>query len=402
MPRRTKERETRRKSKKNNNKINKNNIKQDNVDETNKNNKFSFDEEIVIGLRRIDDEPKTNDKSKKAQKQSKKKVQKSRKKSKEKNAKHIDEPELIIKSKYMENYENVDRVDNHKKNSFNKKNIKNRKKISKSSKAEIKQEIEQDPKVIKKKELSRKRRKFVLKIFKIIVLIGIIIAGIIFALLSPIFNVKEIRVIGNSKISTDTIISLSGLKSEQNIFDFKTSDVVDAIKQNAYVDTVDVQRKLPDIININVVERVATYILKFGNAYVYINNQGYILEITNKEANYPIITNYETPEEQIKEGNRLCSEDLEKLNDVLKIIEAASVNNGEIKKLITQINIENKSNYILTLQKEKKQVYIGDTTNLSTKMLWIDKFLEEEKDNEGIIFLNIDLNNVQPYFREKV
>lgn len=399
MPRRTKERETRRKSKKNNNKINKNNIKQDNVDETNKNNKFSFDEEIVIGLRRIDDEPKTNDKAKKVQKQSKKKVQKSRKKSKEKNAKHIDEPELIIKSKYMENYENIDRVDNYTKNSFNKKN---RKKTSKTYKAKIKKEIEQDPKAIKKKELSRKRRKFVFKIFKIIVLIGIIIAGIIFALLSPIFNVKEIRVIGNSKISTDTIISLSGLKSEQNIFDFKTSNVVDAIKQNAYVDTVDVQRKLPDIININIVERVATYILKFGNAYVYINNQGYILEITNKEANYPIITNYETPEEQIKEGNRLCSEDLEKLNDVLKIMEAASVNNGEIKKLITQINIENKSNYILTLQKEKKQVYIGDTTNLSTKMLWIDKFLEEEKDNEGIIFLNIDLNNVQPYFREKV
>lgn len=399
MPRRTKERETRRKSKKNNNKINKNNIKQDNVDETNKNNKFSFDEEIVIGLRRIDDEPKTNDKAKKVQKQSKKKVQKSRKKSKEKNAKHIDEPELIIKSKYMENYENIDRVDNYTKNSFNKKN---RKKTSKTYKAKMKKEIEQDPKAIKKKELSRKRRKFVFKIFKIIVLIGIIIAGIIFALLSPIFNVKEIRVIGNSKISTDTIISLSGLKSEHNIFDFKTSNVVDAIKQNAYVDTVDVQRKLPDIININVVERVATYILKFGNAYVYINNQGYILEITNKEANYPIITNYETPEEQIKEGNRLCSEDLEKLNDVLKIIEAASVNNGEIKKLITQINIENKSNYILTLQKEKKQVYIGDTTNLSTKMLWIDKFLEEEKDNEGIIFLNIDLNNVQPYFREKV
>lgn len=395
MPRRTKEKRNKNNSKKSTN-------KKEKLNENSQNNKFSFDEEIVIGLRRIDDEPKTNDKSKKAQKQSKKKVQKSRKKSKEKNAKHIDEPELIIKSKYMENYENVDRVDNHKKNSFNKKNIKNRKKISKSSKAEIKQEIEQDPKVIKKKELSRKRRKFVFKIFKIIVLIGIIIAGIIFALLSPIFNVKEIRVIGNSKISTDTIISLSGLKSEQNIFDFKTSDVVDAIKQNAYVDTVDVQRKLPDIININVVERVATYILKFGNAYVYINNQGYILEITNKEANYPIITNYETPEEQIKEGNRLCSEDLEKLNDVLKIIEAASVNNGEIKKLITQINIENKSNYILTLQKEKKQVYIGDTTNLSTKMLWIDKFLEEEKDNEGIIFLNIDLNNVQPYFREKV
>ena len=47
-------------------------------------------------------------------------------------------------------------------------------------------------------------------------------------------------------------------------------------------------------------------------------------------------------------------------------------------------------------------MHLGDTSNLSTKVLWIDKFIEEEKGNEGIIFLNVDLNNIQPYFREKV
>ena len=64
--------------------------------------------------------------------------------------------------------------------------------------------------------------------------------------------------------------------------------------------------------------------IKFGNAYAYINNQGYILEITDKEEAVPIITGYETLDENIQEGNRLNTEDLEKLNDVLKIMEAAS------------------------------------------------------------------------------
>ena len=177
---------------------------------------------------------------------------------------------------------------------------------------------------------------------------------------------------------------------------------MDSIKQNAYIDTVNINRKIPDKIEINVTERKTNFMLKYGNAYVYINNQGYMLEVTSATGDYPIITNYSTPEEQIKEGNRLCTEDLEKLNDVLRIMESASSNDGKIRELITQINIKDKSNYILTLGKEKKQVYLGDTSNLSAKMLWLATFLEEEKNNEGIIFMNFDLNTTQPYFREKV
>ena len=83
-------------------------------------------------------------------------------------------------------------------------------------------------------------------------------------------------------------------------------------------------------------------------------------------------------------------------------MEAASSSGNNLKNLITKIDISDKSNYILDLKTQKKQIYFGDATNLSTKMLWIDQILGEEKKSEGILYLNMDLNTDRPYFREKI
>lgn len=355
----------------------------ENIVKDTKDDKFSFDEEIVIGLKRIDEPKVMPEKKKKKQKvKNTKKIKK--------NKTTIDNYEdngIIIKSKYMSNYEDEEIYDRSRKA---KRNIK-KKKIKKEPK-----------KLTKKQEMSKKKRKKIFRVIKILMLLGIIIGGIIYAMLSPIFNIKNITVTGNSKISSETIISLSGLNIDQNIFNFWTSDIKEAVKQNAYIDTVEVRRKLPDSIEINVKERIATYMITLGNAYVYINNQGYILEITSKKLEVPLLIGYNTTAEEIVEGNRLNETDLEKLNDILKIMEVASSSNSDISSLITQIDISDRNNYILSMPKEKKTIYLGDTTNLSTKILWIDKFLDEEKKNEGTIYLNVNLNTERPYFREKV
>ena len=390
MPKATKEKKGRTKTNKNNLKSKKDSTKKGTKDE-----KFSFDEEIVIGLRRIDDEPEEKIKDNKTKRNQKTKVKKKEQKAKkqtkpQERTKQLEEPDIIIKTKYMQNYESEEET--HNTNS--KKDIKNRKNEKKKNKP--------TKKLTKKQQLSKKRRKLIIKIIKWLTLVGIIIAGIVYAMLSPIFNIKNISVIGNAKISSETIISLSGLSIGQNIFNFRTSNIVDNIKENAYIDSVDINRKIPDGIEIVVSEREATYMLTFGNAYVYINNQGYILEITAKEGNYPLLVGYSTAEEQIQEGNRLNTEDLEKLGDVLRIMDTASSMESKLDSLITQIDISDKSNYVLILEKEKKRVYLGDTTNLSTKILWINELLESEKDKEGVIYLNVDLNTERPYFREKV
>ena len=387
------------KTKKANKKSNK--TQKDNVSTNTKDDKFSFDEEIVIGLKRIDEPKIVEKKVKKSKNASNKKKLKNNSKSKnkykdKKSTENNYDSSIIIKSKYMSNYE-----ENNNTSKDNRKKIKNQKQDQR--KKNTKNKVKKEPKKLTKQQvISKKKRKRVLRVVKILTLFAIIIGGIIYTLLSPIFNIKEIEVSGNSKISSESIISLSGLSIDQNIFSFWTSDIEEAIKQNAYIDKAKISRKLPDRIEINVQERVATYMLTLGNAYVYINNQGYILEITSKKLEVPLLIGYNTPAEKIIEGNRLNEEDLEKLNDVLKIMEATSNGDDSIGKMILQIDISDKSNYILDLPEEKKKVYLGDTTDLSTKVLWINKILQDEEKNEGTIYLNVNLNVEEPYFREKV
>lgn len=339
-------RESKKKNNKNNSKLNKRNTNQKNSKNTKKSrqqitkdDKFNFDDEIIIGLRKIGsdkDKPKNNKKSMKKKKVSKNKI----------------------------------------------------KKLT--------------PEQQKAKERAKRKRKAIFRTTKWLMLFVIIIGGIIYAILSPIFNIKQINVSGNSKISVDEIISLSGLNLEQNMFTYKMSDVKSKIKENAYIDTVKISRKIPDSIEISVTERQASYAVEYANAYAYISSQGYILEISSQKPNMPIITGIKTQSEDIQPGNRLNTDDLNRLGDVLKIMEAASSN--RIADLITKINVTNTYDYVLTLQSKKKTVYLGDTTNLSTKMLWIVTFNEKEGNTAGDIILNMNLNDEKnkPVFRKKL
>ena len=255
-------------------------------------------------------------------------------------------------------------------------------------------------KLTKQQQIAIKKKKAILKIVKVLTLIIVIIGVSIYVALSPLFNIKEINVTGNSKLSKEEIISLSELKTDENTFKVSKKNIKNKVKANAYIENVKIRRKLPDKVEIIVVERVATYMIPFANSYIYINNQGYMLEITSQKAEMPAIVGISTPEEELHEGQRLISEDLVKLGEVLQIMESANAN--ELVDLITKIDISNRQDYILTLEKEKKAMHLGDVSNLSTKMAYVKKILNDEKGVEGEILVNTDLTNKGAVFREKV
>lgn len=255
-------------------------------------------------------------------------------------------------------------------------------------------------KLTKQQQMAIRKKKAILKIVKVLTLIIVIIGVSIYVALSPLFNIKEINVTGNSKLSKEEIISLSELKTDENTFKVSKKNIKNKVKANAYIENVKIRRKLPDKVEIIVVERVATYMIPFANSYIYINNQGYMLEITSQKAEMPAIVGISTPEEELHEGQRLISEDLVKLGEVLQIMESANAN--ELVDLITKIDISNRQDYILTLEKEKKAIHLGNVSNLSTKMAYVKKILNDEKGVEGEILVNTDLTNKGAVFREKV
>ena len=247
-----------------------------------------------------------------------------------------------------------------------------------------------------KKSKKKKINKKIIGFISIIILIAIII---VLALTAPIFNITDITVSGNNQISSNMIISLSGLKKGENIFKFN-SNVKQKIKENTYIETVNIKRKLPGTVMISVEERTVKYQINLINSYVYIDKNGYILENSAEKKDVPVIVGLSIKEDEMMNEKRLKTEDLEKMNDIIKIIDAAKAIN--IDNLITEINTEDKDNYVLYLESKSKKINIGDTSNLTNKMLYVQKILENEEGRSGTAFVNGDLSTgFKPYFREE-
>ena len=344
------------------------------------NEPVDLDNEIIIGLKRIEDKPVK----------------------KQKNTQNRNNN----RSKNKTNLKNTSKVAKENKKSKTKKvsNIKNKSSNAKTKEINVSEKLYDDEQIMgyespKEKEKKKKKRRKIFRTIKILMIIFILIGAIAYFLLSPIFNIKNINVSGNEKTSSEEILSLSQLKKDENIFKINKNETRENVKQNAYIDTVEIKRTLPDTVTIVVTERTATYQINYSNLYMLINNQGYMLETTEMNEDMPVIVGITTNEENIKTGNRLCVEDLEKLEDVLRISESAKSNN--LEELITKIDITNKEDYIIEMKAEKKTVHLGDTTNLALKMLYISDIISKEKD-EGEIFVNTDLENKGAIFRKKV
>lgn len=95
----------------------------------------------------------------------------------------------------------------------------------------------------KKQNISKKKKKR-LKVLKWTSLFVLVLVAITLFLLSDIFNIKEIKVINNNKISAEEIKELSTLHVDENMFKFLKITVEEKIKQNPYIETVAIHRKL--------------------------------------------------------------------------------------------------------------------------------------------------------------
>lgn len=267
--------------------------------------------------------------------------------------------------------QNMQNLDEHKKQN-NKKNVKKK----------------------SKKKAEHKRRNTVL------IIMVIIIAIIAFLLSSDMFKITEVEVTGISGITEEEILEIANVDSYKNIFWIRKGKLEEQLKDgNAYVESAEITKQFPNKLTIDVKERVPKYMLQFADSYVYINNQGYMLEISTENIGLPIILGFTTDLSNIEAGNRLDIDDLKQMETIIKIVETANVH--DIGQYITKIDVSDTKNYTLILESEGKTVYIGDASDLNTRMLYLSGILEETKGEEGEIFLNMDLNTDNAYFREK-
>ena len=143
-----------------------------------------------------------------------------------------------------------------------------------------------DKKVVK----LRKNNFFKNSIFIPVILL---VAALIILSFSPLFNITQIKVKGNLKLTENSIIDASEIKIGQNILMLNKNIIKENIKKLAYIEDVSIRRIWPDVITINVIEKNDFAKLEVLGSTLTIDENGVVLQASsdNSIIDIPLIDN---------------------------------------------------------------------------------------------------------------
>lgn len=244
-------------------------------------------------------------------------------------------------------------------------------------------------KISKQREIEKKKRKK-RKASLIFVVIILVIVGICaYLLTSPSFNIQEISIKGNKQITNQKINQLAEVKIGDNLFSKIGIVMKVKLKQNGYIEDVKIQKIYPNKLEIEIKEREKQFQIKTeSEGYIYIDEQGYILEYAVDKIEVPTIIGMDIKQNEVGTKNRLDENDLDRMENILQIREQCK--SVGIAEKITQIQVNDE--YIVSLENEGITINFGDATNLKNRMYYVGAILKQEAGNRGTIYVNGNLN----------
>lgn len=217
-----------------------------------------------------------------------------------------------------------------------------------------------------------KRGKFAIYAFILLVILFIYIC-----ISSSIFELKQIDVDGNSKITKSDIIKIGDIETGKNIFKYNLNDVEKKLLVNPYIKYVKVSRKFPDKLVITIKENSEYAIIKEGASYIYIGENGLVLseqkDIKNKKI--PLVSGIEIKNKKLNTKIKINSD---KSNDIILAIDTLKKNNMSRKVESIKIN------------KNKMYMKTDDNTNIVLK---IDEDIEYNINRLKAILVDLKSNN---------
>lgn len=217
-----------------------------------------------------------------------------------------------------------------------------------------------------------KRGKFAIYAFILLVILFIYIC-----ISSSIFELKQIDVDGNSKITKSDIIKIGDIETGKNIFKYNLNDVEKNLLVNPYIKYVKVSRKFPDKLVITIKENSEYAIIKEGASYIYIGENGLVLSEQKviKNKNIPLVSGIEIKNKKLNTKIKINSD---KSNDIILAIDILKKNNMSRK-------IEN-----IKINKNKMYMKTDDNTNIVLK---IDEDIEYNINRLKAILVDLKSNN---------
>lgn len=239
---------------------------------------------------------------------------------------------------------------------------------------------------MKKKKKSKKKIKNRKRILKFLLFVLTIILMYLFVFKTDFFNIRNIKVVGNNKISYEQIVRASMCNKGENIFKISKKKGKESLERLPYVKEANIKRRLPKGLIIEIDERQEAAIIPYIGSYVFIDDEGYILNIVEQieHVNLPQIFGLEL--DDLKTGNNLFN--ILGRNSIEEFIKFSHESN--LLLLMKYINFTDNSNTMIELIDGIK-VAFGPLDNVKYKLRFLIKILDdiEKKDiNAKQILLN--------------
>jgi hypothetical protein len=152
---------------------------------------------------------------------------------------------------------------------------------------------------------------------KTFIAIIIIAFLILIVIISPIFQVRSINFEGGEHYSKEEILSKLGINIGDNVFMVKAKHSENQLKKDPFINSVNIDVHYPNTLNIVIKERKVRGYVPYMGAYLYIDEQGRVLEVANSyKQKLPIVEGLDFDE--FRKGDILKVKNMDSFDAVLK------------------------------------------------------------------------------------
>ena len=219
----------------------------------------------------------------------------------------------------------------------------------------------------------------------------VVISAAIVAALIMFFKVETISVSGTTQYSSDEIIAASGVQKGDNLFLLNKYEISDAIiEQLPYVSSVNISRKLPDTLCIEVTDSNQGGVIACDGTYWVISSDGKVLGKRNEAGSGALIQGIELQQPEVGQTVAAAEGSERKLSQLLELLAAL-----EEKGMLTGVSgIDFSENSVISMDYAQRfTVKLAYGADFSYKLAQLSKVIEQLEMQGDIREGTIDMTN---------
>jgi cell division protein FtsQ len=185
-------------------------------------------------------------------------------------------------------------------------------------------------------------------------------------------NIVTIEIVGNKLLSEKDYLSQSKLNNKKEYNNLTLRVVKDRIQKHPYVEKADVEYYSDNVVKISLTEKIMEAILVNNSNPCFVSSDFDLLPIMPKTklADLPVITN---PDQSDKLKLFTYIKDDDVING-MEIIDAAKMENNKFFKYLSEINLRNGGDIVLSLSGSKCPIIFGKD-NVAEKIVYLQNVL---------------------------